>query len=123
MIDSFKKIATALRLLRIPSLAIGVASLLVLMKSVVGAPTHDGDLYIIPSAVGILWSLATYGFLVNFRSVPEKSDPAWSFSKRMKRNLARGGYWFLGIVFIGLSIGAAIISLRMLSVWIKDYGV
>jgi fatty acid desaturase len=122
MIDSFKKVATALQLLRIPSLAIGLASLLLLIKTVLGAQSPDGDLYIIPSTVGILWSLATYAFLVNFRSVPEKSDPAWRFSKRLKRNLARGGYWFLGIIFVGVSIAAVIISLRMFSVWLKDYG-
>ena len=123
MIDSFSKIANALQILRIPSVAIGLISLLILITTIISSKSHAEDLYLIPSAVGVLWSLATYSFLVNFRSVPEKADPSWKFFQRFKRNIARSGYWLMGIFFIGTTIGVLTMSYRMIAIWLREYGV
>lgn len=121
MIDRFTKIANALQFLRLPSVVIGLVSLVTMIAIIVSPKTPEGNFYLIPSAVGILWSITTYSFLVNFHSVPHKADQSWKFFKRLRRNITRAWYWFLGLVFIGTTVGAIFVSYRMITIWLKDY--
>jgi hypothetical protein len=123
MIDKLKIIAEALYFLRIPSVVLGLVSLAAMMTIVVNSKSHDGDFYLIPSFVGLIWSITTYSFLVAFRTVPQKADQSWKFIKRLKRTLVRIGYWLMGVIVIGTTIGALIISYRIIAVWARDYGV
>jgi hypothetical protein len=84
--------------------------------------SHADNIYLIPSAVGALWSITSYSFLINFVSVPPRADPSWRFFRRLKRHLKRAGYWLLGLVFIATTSGAMFASYRMVSIWLRDYG-
>ena len=97
-------------------------SLVVAVTVVFGSKSHEEDFFLIPSAVGILWSIAAYSFLISFHTVPHKAEKSWKFFKRLKRNIARGGYWLMGIVFLGTTIGALFVSYRMIAIWLRDYG-
>ncbi len=121
MIDLFSKIATALQPFRLPVIVLGVISLAVLITTIFGSKSHAEDYFLIPSAVGLLWSFGSYGFIVNFTSVPQSADPSWSFFKRLKRHMIRTGYRLLGVVFIVLTAGIIFTSYRMVSIWLKDY--
>jgi hypothetical protein len=122
MIDKLKEIAEALHFLRIPSVVLGLVSLVAMMTIVVSSKSHDEDFYLIPSLVGVLWSITTYSFLVAFRTVPSKADQSWKFIRRLKRNVIRGGYWLLGVIVIGTTIGALFVSYRIIAIWARDYG-
>jgi hypothetical protein len=122
MIDKLKEIAEALQFLRIPAVILGLASLVAAITIIVSSKSHEEDFYLIPSVVGILWSLTTYSFLAGFRTIPPKADPSWKFFKRLRRRTARAGYWLLGIVAVGTTIGALFVSYRMIAVWLRDYG-
>lgn len=84
--------------------------------------SHEGDRFLIPSVVGLLWAMTTYAFLVTFRSVPEKASKTWRLVSRLKRNISRGWYWFISAVFVGTTVGAIFITIRMASIWLRDYG-
>ena len=122
MIDRFKKIANALQFLLLPSVVLGLVSLVAMTTIIFSSKSHEEDFYLIPSAVGILWSITTYSFLVSFRNVPHKADQSWKFFKRLKRKIARAGYWLTGDVFIGTTLGAIFVSYRMITIWLRDYG-
>jgi fatty acid desaturase len=122
MIDILTHIAKALQFLRLPAVAIGLLCLAIMTTIIIRSNSHEGDLYLIPSVVGILWSVTTYGFLVNFHSVPHKADRSWRFFRRLKRNIARAGYWLMGVLFIGTTLGALLVSYRLIRIWLKDYG-
>lgn len=122
MIDKLKKIADAVQFLRLPSVALGLICLITVTTIIFVSNSQKGDFFVIPSVVGLVWSMTTYSFLVYFRTVPEKSDQSWNFIKRMKRRILRAGYWIMGMLFIVTTIGAIFVSFRMLNIWVRDYG-
>lgn len=122
MIDMLKKMADAAQFLRLPSVVLGLICLIVITTILIGSETHEEEFFAIPSAVGLLWSITAYGFLVYFRAVPEKADQSWKFVKRLKRRIVRAGYWFMGVVFVATTIGAIFVSYRMIAIWLRDYG-
>jgi hypothetical protein len=121
MIDLLNKIATSLQFLRIPVIVLGLISLAAMITIIIDSKSHAEDFYLIPSAVGVLWSITSYSFIVNFTSVPQKADPSWKFLTRLKRHVRRAGYWLLGVVFIATTAGALFASYRMISIWLRDY--
>lgn len=122
MIDKLKKIADAVQFLRLPSVALGLMSLIAITTIIFGSNSKEWDFFAIPSVVGLVWSMTTYSFLSYFPTVPEKSDHSWSFIKRMKRRILRAGYWIMGVLFIVTTIGAIFVSFRMINIWVRDYG-
>jgi hypothetical protein len=66
MIDSLKRAAQAIQVLRLPSLIIGLISLVLLAVTILFFTSDQGDRYIIPSIIGLLWGMATYSFIVTF---------------------------------------------------------
>ncbi len=121
MIDLFSKIATALQFLRLPIIVLGVTCLAVMITAIFGSKSHADDYYLIPSAVGLLWSIGTYSFIINFNSVPQCADPSWGVFRRMKRHIVRAGYLLLGIVFVVLTTGIVFVSFRIVSIWLTDF--
>ena len=122
MIDMLKKIADAVQFLRLPSVVLGLICLIAITTILIGSKSHEEDFFAIPSAVGLLWSIITYSFLVYFRAVPDKADQSWEFVKRLKRRIARAGYWLMGAVFMGTTLAAIFVSYRMITIWLRDYG-
>ena len=121
MIDQLGRIAQTLQFLRIPTIVVGIASLIVLTVVIFTSQTHEDDIYLIPSIVGLLWAVTTYSFLTGFNSVPHKAEHSWKFFRRVKRNLIRTWYWLLAITFLGTSILAMFVTFRIASIWVGDY--
>ena len=121
MIDMLKKIADVIQFLRLPSVVLGLICLIAITTILIGSKSHEEDFFAIPSAIGLLWSITTYSFLVYFRAVPEKADQSWKFVKRLKRRIVRAGYWIMGVVFVATTIGAIFVSYRMIAIWLRDY--
>ncbi|MEJ2693326.1 MAG: hypothetical protein P8166_09785 [Candidatus Thiodiazotropha sp.] len=121
MIDKLQSIAGRLQFLRLPAVALGLVSLAAMIFTIVSSKSHEEDYYLIPSIVGLLWSMASYSFLVNFSSVPEKGDSSWKLFARLKRRAVRTGYWLLAALFILTTLSALFISYRMITIWLRDF--
>jgi hypothetical protein len=81
----------------------------------------DNDVYIIPSIVGVLWSLVCSILLFVFPYVPPKPDKQQRFFKRLKIRLTRGGYHIGSLMFCVLSASVVWLTLRLLNVWRADF--
>lgn len=81
----------------------------------------DKDVYIIPSIVGVLWSLACSLLLSVFPHVPPKPDKNQRFLKRLKIRLARGGYHIGALLFCLLSAAIIWLTIRLINVWLADF--
>lgn len=77
----------------------------------------DKDVYIIPSIVGMLWSLVCSLLLSVFPYVPPKPDTKKRFLKRLKIRLARGGYYIGSLVFCVLGVATVWLTVKLLSIW------
>ena len=121
MIDNLQKIAQAIRILRLPSIAVGLIAIVSAIVIIFSSNTHEGDHFLIPSIVILLWAMSTYVFIVTFRSIPEKPDKSFNIIAKLKRNASRGWYWFISIVFIGTTLAAIWLSYRMGYIWLRGY--
>ncbi len=81
----------------------------------------DKDVYIIPSIVGVLWSLVCLLLLSVFPYVPPKPDKQMRFYKRLKIRLARGGYHIGSLMFCVLSASVVWLTLKLINVWRADF--
>ena len=79
------------------------------------------DVLIIPSIIGVLWSLVCLLLLLTFPYVPPKPDQRLSYVKRLKVRCIRVGYHLGGVVFISLSVLVVWLSLKLLNVWYTDF--
>ena len=122
MIDKLQRIAQAIQILRLPSIAVGLISLASMVVIMFISKSHESDRFLLPSIVGLLWAISTYSFLVTFRSVPEKANKSLKFFSKLKRIIYRGWYWFLGVVFLGTTVAVMFVTYRMVSIWLRDYG-
>jgi len=122
MINKLQRIAKAIQMLRLPSISVGLISLASIVVIIFISESHEGDRFIIPSFVGLLWAMSTYAFIVTFRSVPEKASKTMTFFSKLKHNISRGWYWFISIVFLGTSVAVIFLTYRMVSIWLRDYG-
>ena len=121
MIDKLQKIALAIQFLRLPVIAVGFFCLATTILIIINAISNDGDKFLIPSFVGVLWAMSTYTFIVIFRSVPEKADNSLSGFGKLKRHLHRGWYWLISTVFLGSTVAAIFFTKSMISIWLRDY--
>ena len=122
MIDKLQGIAQAIQILRLPSIAVGLISLTSMVAIMFLSKSHGSDRYLIPSIVGLLWAISTYSFIVTFRSVPKKAKKSLKFFTKLKRNINRGWYWFIGVVFLGTTMAVMFVTFRMVSIWLRAYG-
>ena len=122
MIDKLQGIAQAIQILRLPSIAVGLISLASMVAIIFISKSHESDLFLIPSIVGLLWAISTYSFIVTFRSVPKKANKSLKFFSKLKRNINRGWYWFIGVVFLGTTVAVMFVTFRMVSIWLGSYG-
>ena len=121
MIDKLQRVAGRLQFLRLPAMVLGLVSLAAMITIIVSSKSHEDDYYLMPSVVGLLWSMASYSFLVNFCSVPEKSDSSWKLVARLKRSAVRAGYWLLTVLFFLTTLGALFVSYRLIAIWLRDF--
>ena len=121
MINKLQRIAQAIQILRLPSISVGLISLASIVVIIFISESHEGDRFIIPSLVGLLWAMSTYSFIVTFRSVPEKASKKMRFFRKLKHNINRGWYWFISVVFLGATVAVILVTYRMVSIWLRDY--
>jgi len=81
----------------------------------------DKDVYIIPSVLGVLWSLVCSLLLLVFPYVPPKPDKQLRFFKRLKVRCTRAGYHIGSLVFVLLTVSVVWLTLRLLNVWHADF--
>ena len=122
MINKLQGIAQAIQILRLPSIAVGLISLALMVVIMFTSKSPESYRFLIPSVVGLLWAISTYSFIVTFRSVPEKANKSSKFFSKLKRNINRGWYWFIGVVFLGTTVAVMFVTYRMVSIWLRDYG-
>ena len=121
MIDKLQGFAQTIQILRLPSIAVGLISLASMVVIMFISKSPESDRFLIPSIVGLLWAISTYSFIVTFRSVPEKANKSLKFFSKLKRIINRGWYWFIGVVFLGTTVVAILVTYRMVSIWLRDY--
>ena len=98
-----------------------VAAFLVFAYVVFIEKGADKDVFIIPSIVGLLWSLVCSVLLSVFPYVPPKADKQQRFLTRLKIRLARGGYHIGSLMFCLLSASVVWLTLRLINVWRADF--
>ncbi len=82
----------------------------------------DKEVYIIPSLVGVLWSLICSLLLSVFPYVPPKPDKQKQrLAKRLKIRLVRGGYHIGSLMFCALSVSVVLLTFKLLNVWRADF--
>ena len=79
------------------------------------------EVYIIPSVVGVLWSLVCLLLLSAFPHVPPKPEMQQRLYKRLKIRLVRGCYYIGSLIFVVLSVSALLLTFRLLNVWRTDF--
>ncbi len=121
LIDTLRKIAVRIQFLRLPFLLLSLVCLIALVYIVLTSTTHAGDRFLIPSIVGLLWSLSGYAFVLNFRSVPESDRERIGVFKRLTYRLHRFWYWLLALLFFATSLALFFISFRMLRLWLLGW--
>ena len=122
MIDKFQRIAQVTQILLVPSVVVGFICLISMVMIVLNVGSGDGNRYLMPSFVGLIWALATYSFIVTFRDVPEKADRSQTFVGRIRRRVSRSWYWLIALVFLGTTGTALIFTVRLMTIWLKDFG-
>lgn len=122
MIDSLKRAAQAIQVLRLPSLIIGLISLALLAVKILLFTSDQGDRYIIPSLVGLFWGIGTYSFIVTFRDVPDRQNAVPGFFGKLKHTITRFWYGLISIIFLGATVAIFGITIRMVLIWWRDHG-
>lgn len=122
MIDNFQRIAQTIQILKLPSLIVGSVCLVSFILIVLSASSDEGNRFLMPSFVGLVWAATTFSFIATFRTIPEKAEKSQGFIGRFKRGLSRAWYWFIAVVFVGTTLTALIMTGRLMSIWLKDYG-
>jgi hypothetical protein len=122
MIDKLQQFSQSIQFLRLPAIVVGLSCLATMATIFLGSVSHDGDRFLVPAFVGVLWAMSTYSFIVTFQFVPEKAGKTLGFFSKLKRNLYRGWYWLISVVFLGTTIVAIYLTNSLVSMWLRDYG-
>ncbi len=119
LIDAFKTLAERTQPLRYVAVA-AVAFFLILAAWVVLG--EGAERYLIPSVVGLLWSLSAYAFIATFRFVPRPAASGESRLARLRRRLRRAWFWLLALVCAGSTVAVILVSFRLASIWWQRSG-
>ena len=119
MIDKFRSIAQAIQILRLPVICVGFIFLAITVMIIFSTDSNAGERFLIPGIVGMLWSMSTYAFIVTFRSVPQKADNSLGLFGKLGRNVHRGWYWVISVIFVVTTIAAIYITNSVISVWLR----
>lgn len=85
------------------------------------SPTHQ-DSIALPLFLGILWLLNCYLLLVFLQrssvQAALESTNKLNIVKRLYNFFQRGFYYFIGLLFFGLTLAISILTFRILTVWL-----
>ena len=77
--------------------------------------------FLVPSIVGMLWSLSVYALLSTFYHVPRAPNDNDRLLLRITLWIKRLWYWLLGILFVGTTAASVIVSFRLMKIWYQEY--
>ncbi len=80
------------------------------------------DQYIIPSVVGCMWTMLLFAFITGFQVIPARASPDGSLTERMTARIARAAYWGLAVLTGSASLGALLLTFRLLIIWSSEPG-
>lgn len=120
--DKLQRIAQAMGVLRLPSVVAGLVCLTLIVANLFFSRFHEGDRFLIPAFIGLLWAASAYAFIVTFRSVPERAREGMSLLARVGRRIHRAWYGCISLVFFAATAASLWITYRMLSAWLRDHG-
>ena len=121
MIDRFRRIAQHVQILRLPSIVVGVIFLTSIVVLFFTSESHEEDRMLMPSFVGLLWTISLYSFIESFRSVPEKLTEKQGLLLGFKHGIRRGWYWVKGLIFLTATAVALVVTSRIVSIWLSEY--
>ncbi len=117
MLSTLGSLSRLLRWTKPVVLLLGIASFSLFIATLFQLAGIETDIYLMPSVLGVLWSLLFFFLLSTFPHVPPKPDKELSWFKRLKVRLQRGIYYLLGTLFIILTLAAIRITFSMLGIW------
>ncbi|MEE8464450.1 MAG: hypothetical protein V3S53_06665 [Gammaproteobacteria bacterium] len=123
MLESFQKFALFLRPVRPLAFAGLFLFAVMFVWNTTLAADGSGERWVIPSIVGFLWALSVYSFIASFQNVPVKADSRASFLAKLKAVFRRVPYWVLAFLALTSSVAVLILSYRLFSVWLHDFGI
>ena len=121
MIDKLQRVSQAIQVLRLPAIAVGLICLAMTIFILLGPRSDGEERFLIPSFVGVLWSVSTYTFIVTFRSVPKKADDSQSLAGKLLRRVQRGWYWAISIAFVGATMATIYFTNSVISIWVRSF--
>ena len=121
MIDHLRTFSKKIVWLKPFLIILTVASFIVFGYVVLIEEGTGKDVYIIPSIIGVLWSLVCLLLFSVFPYVPPKPDKQERFFRRLKIRLVRGCYHIGAVIFCVLSVSVVVLSLKLLNVWRTDF--
>jgi hypothetical protein len=66
--------------------------------------------------------LSIYAFIETFRDVPQRPEANQGFFARSKRRLTRLWYWIIGLILLASSAAVVVLTARVLTIWLRNYG-
>ncbi len=121
MLNIFSAISTRLSWSKPFVVILGLICFGIFILSILGLGYFDSEIFMIPSLLLGLWSGLYFMLLSTFYSVPPAPVRDLKFFKKMKIRLIRGLYYFLGAVFIVLTLAVVVISFKFSGVWRAEY--
>ena len=121
MIDIFAELSKRIYWVKPIAYVMGVGFVGLFGYAIIFRNAGDTDVFLIPSVLGVIWSLLLISIITVFPNVPSKPSSDDKFFKRLKIRLKRGMYHLLGILLLILSITIILLSLKTFGIWRADY--
>jgi len=122
MVDRLRAIALKTQWLKPFTNTLVLASFFLFIYVIFGETSIAADdLYLIPSLLILIWSLLCCSFLYTFPYVPIKSTKADGLIKQIKTQIIRGYYYLLMLIAVLASLAVLLVSIRIISIWVRSY--
>ena len=118
-LERLQKIARFLNPLKWLSLLGFAIFVITFTLSIIGASL---DRYVIPSVIGGMWTMLLFAFITGFQVIPDHAPPGGSITERMTAQMARAAYWLLAVLTGAASLGALLLTFRLLVIWSTGNG-
>lgn len=122
MIDAFRRIAVAIRFLRIPAILVGLICLASIVGILLTSTSHAGDRLLMPGFVGLLWATGVWSFIELFTAVPARTRAGLGLYARLSWRVRRAWFSALALVLVGAIGAAVLLTTRLVSIWLSEYG-
>jgi len=121
MIDKFSKLSKKIYWVKPIAYIMVVGFIGMFGYAIIFRNAGDTDVFVIPSILGVFWSLLLISFTSIFPNVPSITNSDEHSLKPIRMRLKRGIYNIIGLVFLILSVALIFISLKTLGIWREDY--